>query len=274
MDEIGVFSPEQARILWQDYLTRKQLQPHIQANYPQRRPIDEPSPHRVFVRNDSDEECPGYGCLQITGVDVVGGITVVTCDKPTSTEGEFLFNSPYPIAASGNGWAYRFGIVIALSSGTPPTAANVSYQPVIDSWTIEEGGSLFTVFGGHNVIDDAVIGRFAAGGGGQSCGDVRFQILVADTLTRTALCVITARPYGCGISDIPGTIMEGQAIEVCDPGGCFFNEPNPPLVGRVGWAKYMMPIGGSTWCQPNPTYGLVPEWEVHSLCCAVDSCML
>lgn len=118
--------------------------------------------------------------------------------------------------------------------------------------------------------------RWSGGGGstGKSCGDVRFQILVADTLTRTALCVITARPYGCSVSDIPGTIMEGQAIEVCDPSGCYFNEPNPPLVGREGWAKYMMPIGGSSWCQPNPVYGMQPEWEVYALCCAVDACML
>jgi hypothetical protein len=164
MDEIGVFSPEQARTLWQDYLTRRQLQPQTQANYPQRRPIDEPSPHRVFVRNDSAETCPAYGCLQITGVAVVGGMTVITIDKPSTLTGEYLFNSPYPIAAGGNGWAYRYGIVIALGDGTAPTAVNVEYQPVVSTWTIEEAaGGFFTVFGEHNVATDAVIGRFDGG---------------------------------------------------------------------------------------------------------------
>jgi hypothetical protein len=113
-----------------------------------------------------------------------------------------------------------------------------------------------------------------SGGSGKSCNTVRFQILVADPLTRTALCVITARPYGCGVNDIPGTLVSGQAIEVCDPGGCFFNETNPPLVGREGWANYMMPVQGSTWCQQNPYYGMLPEWEVFSLCCATDACLL
>lgn len=31
-DEIGVFTPEQARMLWQDYLTRSQLQPSSSRN--------------------------------------------------------------------------------------------------------------------------------------------------------------------------------------------------------------------------------------------------
>jgi hypothetical protein len=113
-----------------------------------------------------------------------------------------------------------------------------------------------------------------AGGGVRPCDTVRFQILVADTLTRTALCVITARDYGCGIPDVPGTVLDGQAVEVCDPGGCFFNEPNPPLVGREGWAKYMMPVRGASWCQGDTPYPMEPEWEVFSLCCAIDSCFM
>ena len=114
------------------------------------------------------------------------------------------------------------------------------------------------------------------GGGTQGrCGDVRFQILASDSTTRTALCVILARPYGCEIADIPATVFEGQAIEVCDPSGCFFNETNAMLVGRDGWAKYMMPVSGASWCQgSNPYYGMQPEWEVYSLCCATDSCAL
>jgi len=162
-EDIGVVSPELMRAMVEDFRRRQQLAPQIAQNYPQRRTIDEPSPHRVFVRNDSNETCPAYGCQQITGVAVVGGRTVVTINKPTTLTGEYLFNSPYPIAAGENGWAYRYGLVIALGNGTPPTAANVMYKPVVATWTIEEGGSLFTVFGEHNVATNAVIGRFDGG---------------------------------------------------------------------------------------------------------------
>jgi len=85
--------------------------------------------------------------------------------------------------------------------------------------------------------------------------------------------VILSRPYGCGIASVPNTVSDGYAIEVCDPAGCFLNDPEEVLVGRDGWAHYMEPIPGSTWCQDG-TYDLQPEWQVYSLCCQVDRCFL
>lgn len=174
MDSIGVFTPDQARELWQDYQSRKQLNPQIRQNFPIRRLIDEPGQHRVKVKNTSDEVIPPYACLRITGVEVVNEQTCLKVEKPSSTEGEFVFNGPYEIevaveaaegvtAVNGVGWAYRYGIVVARGNGTPPTAANVKYKPIVDSWEIEEGDGFFTVFGEHNVVENAVIGRFDGG---------------------------------------------------------------------------------------------------------------
>ncbi len=264
MDEIGVFSPEQARTLWQDYLTRRQLQPQTQANYPQRKPIDEPSPHRVFVRNDSAEECPGYGCLQITGVAVVGGMTVVTCDKPYTLDGEYLFNSPYPIAAGGNGWAYRYGIVIALGNGTPPTTVNVEYQPVVSTWTIEESaGGFFTVFGEHNVATDAVIGRFAGSGGGTF--DIEFTVVSMDCYSDPWILTVEVTYFtgGCTAS-IPGADPYTGYVEVenrCNIANHFTAEN---IVGLSGTATYRYPRTGS-YC--------TPAWRLDDIC-SVNECPL
>lgn len=164
MDEIGVFTPEQARLIWQDYQTRRQLQPHVSQNYPQRRPIDEVSPHRVFVKNSEAETIPAYACMRITGTEVIGGRTALIVEKPTETSGEFLFNSQFTIAANAVGWAYRYGVVVMLGDGETPTVANAQYAPMVGAWTIEEGGGPFIVFGEHNAADDALIGRFAGGG--------------------------------------------------------------------------------------------------------------
>jgi hypothetical protein len=268
MDDIGVFSPEQARTLWQDYLTRQQSQPQTQANYPQRRPIDEPSPHRVFVRNDADEECPPYGCLQITGVDIVGGITVVTCTKPTSTDGEYLFNSPYAIASGGNGWAYRHGVVIALGNGTPPSAANVIYQPVVDTWTIEEGGELFTVFGEHNVTTDAVIGRQkATGGGGTKI--ISFSYSSAEP-NSGAIVQIQQRSFS---GPVFGSFLEGEVVIVYDTDGCYFNEPSVDLLGRRGKAVLSL-VDAEAAALHFPDDYDPPEyyWQVLSLCCDSTTC--
>lgn len=162
MSEIGTFTPEQARAIWQDYLRRQQLQPRVGQNYPQRRPVDEVSPHRVFVQNTSGETCPAYGCMQVTGTTTIGGRTVVTVTKPASTTGEFLFNSQFSLDDAACGWAYRFGVVIAL--GAPAESANALYQPTQDAWTIERGGTLFAAYGPHNAAVNGLIGRIVGSG--------------------------------------------------------------------------------------------------------------
>lgn len=104
--------------------------------------------------------------------------------------------------------------------------------------------------------------------GGDNCDEVRFQIVSADPTTRTALGEIMARPVGC--SDVPESTLGGTIIEICDPSGCYFNEPNVNLTGREGWAKRMMPVHENI-CQPDPNY-LVPQWEVYALCCETPTC--
>lgn len=160
MADIGTFTPEQARLIWQDYQSRQQLQPHIARNFPRRRPIDEPSPHRVFVTNASGEEIPAYGCIQIAGTTEIGGRTCLEVAKPDTLFGHYLFNSQFPIAAGKHGWAYRFGVVRML--GAPPTEPTY-YVPIVASWEIEEGDGPFLVYGSDSVTDGALIGRIDGG---------------------------------------------------------------------------------------------------------------
>ncbi len=109
--------------------------------------------------------------MRVTGVDIVGGQTVVKVEKPTELTGEFLFNCQFEIPVAGGssagvGWAYRYGVVIMQGNGTPPTAANVEYSPIVGSWEIAEGAGPFIVFGEHNVGTDTLIGRFSGSGAG------------------------------------------------------------------------------------------------------------
>jgi hypothetical protein len=50
MDQIGVFTPEQARELWQDYQSRKQLPARVQQHYPQR-PVVFPAEYTSWAGN-------------------------------------------------------------------------------------------------------------------------------------------------------------------------------------------------------------------------------
>lgn len=102
------------------------------------------------------------------------------------------------------------------------------------------------------------------------CDTVRFLILIQDAGTRSVLAQVTAVQNGCSLESLPDII--GTEIEICDPIGCFFNEPDPALIGRHGWAKYMLPLEINV-CQPDVNY-LIPMWEVFSLCPAPPECSL
>jgi hypothetical protein len=271
IDKIAAFTPGQARELWQWYQSQKQLPQSMTKHLPERRPVEDVSPHRVFVKNMSEETCPAYGCMQIVGTDIVAGRTVVTVDKPTSVDGEYLFNSQFPIETNKYGWAYRYGVVVML--GDPPAVPVSTYQPVVDEWTIAEGDGPFMVFGEHGDEDGQLIGRFA-GGGGSGPATILFEIvrvlrgvgLNCNAMECEVLNVSCKGPSGVSIGDL---------VAVYDEIGCVFNAPEYLLLGRRGYAIQMS----------NPVYRLQDplifepgtediaapvgscRWSAQTLCC-------
>jgi len=267
-DEIGFFTPEQARLIWQDYQTRQQLAPQISQNFPQRRTIDEPSPHRVFVRNDSSETIPPYGCMQITGTDTIGGRTVVKVVKPTDTDGEYLINSQFEIPVAGSeqsgcGWAYRFGVVIFI--GDAPSGPT-PYQPIVDSWEVEEGeGGPFVIFGEHNATEKALIGRFAAKGGG---GGATIEYKIDSTTIHTSGPYTGLKVAFANVKGAPCDRPEllGTSVEVVDHSNCLFDEDD--MSGYTGWAQESIyqsledgKCGEDTPC----------HWAAINRCCSPNS---
>lgn len=96
------------------------------------------NPNRtVRVINNSSETVPAYGCMRVTGVDLVSGQYYVTIDKPNGTGGRFLFNGFAPILAGEKGVGYS-DVVLAYVSGTPSLGSE--WGPDSD-WFIESGGT-------------------------------------------------------------------------------------------------------------------------------------
>jgi len=238
----------------------------------------------IPYKNETEERIPPFAVLQFTG-EAESTDTYITArvTKTDSTGKHFsLDNGKGALASESGASKYCYGECIKALTGvfwahyvgtTPPATAWVTeVGPVAGEWYVNDTGSGFVYAGLHDPENER-IQVMQLSGGGNNCTNIRFQILVADAVTRTALCVILSRPYGCGIASVPNTVSDGYAIEVCDPAGCFLNDPEEVLVGRDGWAHYMEPIPGSTWCQDG-TYELQPEWQVYSLCCQVDRCFL
>jgi hypothetical protein len=103
---------------------------------------------------------------------------------------------------------------------------------------------------------------------------IRFKIASSDPTTFTALVDILSWDAGFGINEVPYQIgtpeLPIRVVEVCDPAGCFLNEPAEDLFDRAGWAMLMDGSPGG-FCRDG--YGpFPPVWEVIQLCCRPYSC--
>jgi len=114
------------------------------------------------------------------------------------------------------------------------------------------------------------------GGGGGGVTTVRFQIASADPSILTVLGDVLSWDAGFQIQQIPGLLGDPElpinVISICDPSGCFFNEPADELFDRIGWCRRMTSDYGD-----NCRTGYAPYddiWEVFSLCCATPDCLV
>jgi hypothetical protein len=169
----------------------------------------------------------------------------VTISKPTDTDGEYLFNSQFAIAAGECGWAYRFGVVVML--GDPPyPVGTADYQPMVDEWTVEEGGGPFTVFGPHDAADNGLIGRFSGGGAGSTIVFQPFEIApgIGSWCVAVRAIVISAQ---CGSG-----VQEGDVVEVWDrtEGADHFGVPLELLMLMTGYAIKMKVSAAERYALP------------------------
>jgi hypothetical protein len=71
--------------------------------------------------------------------------------------------------------------------------------------------------------------------------------------------------------DVNGPDMEPLGVvEICDPHGCFFDEPQDELFARTGWARRMYSSEPGHCRTGYPPYKTL--WEVFSLCCKRKRC--
>lgn len=189
----------------------------------------------------------------VTGTgSVVDGITGTgpQSDRPGSAECQI-----WKIVDDGTGLK-----ILERVGNLTQTVYNLSTSSISQQWV-----SIHKTKFGHWIVSNPR-------SGGSGCDTIRFCITSADEDTLSVTAEIRAWPNGCTIGDVPDKEPDGTSVIVCDPVSCFFNEPASELLGRRGWARYMIP-GIATLCQPLPVIGpFNPQWEVFSLCCPVPRC--
>ena len=107
---------------------------------------------KIYVRNESGETIPPYGCMQITGTEEIEDYCLVTVTKPTSLcNAEFIFNGHHEIEPTGTGIAQDEMVFRALNNGT----AETTYGPTAGQWYLSEGKRWRHI--GANEINDYAI---------------------------------------------------------------------------------------------------------------------
>ena len=134
---------------------------------------------------------------------------------------------------------------------------------------IDDANAVIQSIDTREIVFPEIWPRGGRGGSGRVTS-VRFKIVSSDPTTLSGLANIIAWDYGFSKTQIPATIAGNTVIEICDPMGCFLNEPNVDLTDRAGVAVYR-----DADAIDNCRTGYAPfdgVWEVTSLCCKLLSC--
>jgi hypothetical protein len=122
----------------------------------------------IYIRNDTGETIPAFGCVQCNGTVEQGGQNYIKVVKPvddTGAAGGFLFNSIAPIGTDDNskyGIAYGGPLARMLTDGSTVTCGE-SWKPDIGEFAIVPGGVIFTAIGEDDIATDVMRGFFKGG---------------------------------------------------------------------------------------------------------------
>lgn len=108
------------------------------------------------------------------------------------------------------------------------------------------------------------------GGSGGGMEIISFSINSSDPLTRSADVEIRQRSFA---GTVYGSTLDDTNVIVYDTDGCYLNEPNVDLTGRLGKAVLMLVDDEAAATHFADSYE-VPEkyWNVLTLCCPHFTC--
>lgn len=149
--QIGAYSPETARLV---YETVRYLRESGFVILPPGRGGQTVAPQTpIYVRNDSGETIPAWGCMQVTGTVEYGNQNFTKVTKPTTSGVQYLFNGQQEIAASGYGIAQEGNRARAYKSSGTVTFGQL-WRPTSGQWYLTQGSGRFPVIGADDIDTD------------------------------------------------------------------------------------------------------------------------
>jgi hypothetical protein len=121
----------------------------------------------------------------------------------------------------------------------------------------------------HQPVDGVAV-VVKDGGGGSGTKIISFAIVSSDPTTRSAQVEIRQRSFD---GTVYGSTLNDEVVEVFDTDGCYLNEPNVELTGRLGKAVLMKVDDEAAETHFADAYDPpVWYWNVLSVCCPSTIC--
>jgi hypothetical protein len=225
--------------------------------------MSDPVPNRSRIdrsrvvpwENIAGEEIPAFGVVQLKD----NHTTVSQASKPNSGDGLFFTNGHVPVADTKRGesflWSHPQRVLL---DGSVTVGDEVG--PVSDQWYMSTEGTGFRVI---LQPTDGVGTVERVGGGSASSHKIWFTIddvlcPLADYVDEVTL-VVTAFMYNAGCNKVPPGANYDGTYDVFDVCSYLDGIDSASLIGTVGKATYMYPIGDG-YCEP--------KWVIDDICAA------
>jgi len=224
----------------------------------------------IYIRNDTGEEIPPFGCVQVTGTVEYNGQNWITVDKPVDATGDaggYLFNSRTAIEIGGYGNAFDGPVVRMLTDGSAITCGEL-WQPVVNSFLVSLGGTMFSAIGADDIEPD-VMRAFVNSGSNEGISRIEFIVVSATTVADTnspfdgmRKLVVTVKSPSCNVPGIWNTTVD---VYEHQPACLTDDETDGALVDRKGWAYQGVHQDMSSGASPGD---LAPcHYVLDGLCC-------
>jgi hypothetical protein len=223
--EIGVYTPKQAKRIWESVQAFERMG---SASAAMAIPY---TPTPIYYVNKSTATIPAYGCVQMNGASDINGTTYIEVTRPfdysNSVVGPFLLNGPGECLPDEIGTA-QWGPILRAKKDSATYSTGTRMGPVDASFDLSKG-CLFTYIGDDEQEDDLIkviacetplLAVAGSGIGANTSGTVTAKQPASGNWTAGSVTYTAWNPTGVAIASAANVLLfpvdaKWLAVELC-----------------------------------------------------------
>ena len=223
--EIGVYTPKQAKRIWESVQAFERMG---SASAAMAIPY---TPTPIYFVNKSTATIPAYGCVQMNGASDIDGTTYIEVTRPfdysNSVMGPFLLNGPGECLPDEIGTA-QWGPIFRAKKDSATYSTGTRMGPVDASFNLSKG-CLFTYIGDDEQEDDLIkviacetplLAVAGSGIGANTSGTVTAKAPSSGNWTAGTITYTAWNPTGVAIASAANVLLfpvdaKWLAVELC-----------------------------------------------------------